>query len=297
MPYNAAMSQADVVARSTRGPVTRGWLKRDLEALGVRPGMVLMVHASLSQLGWVVGGAITATAALCDALGLPFHLDYAPGQMPPPAPEAGTLIMPTFSTDNGEPSNWRHPPVPESWWDTIRHEMPPYDPSTAPLRMMGRIAEYFMALPGVMRSSHPGISWTGFGAQAESVLDNHSLDMCLGEDTPSGRCYELGGYVLSLATVRTTVLHLAEYRAEYPAKTIGNYAAALRANGKRRWMKYQDVKGDDEDFEQLRQDFMKAHLPTENTWREGEVAYSTSRLFAIRPLIDFAVKWMEEHRK
>ncbi|HES57920.1 MAG TPA: aminoglycoside N(3)-acetyltransferase, partial [Firmicutes bacterium] len=63
------MAEADAVARSTDGPVTREWLVRDLRALGVRPGMLLMVHASLSGLGWVIGGVVTVMDALRDAAG------------------------------------------------------------------------------------------------------------------------------------------------------------------------------------------------------------------------------------
>jgi aminoglycoside 3-N-acetyltransferase len=143
------MSEADVVARSTRGPVTREWLKRDITALGVKPKMLLMVHTSLSQLGWVLGGPVTVVHALCDAVG-----------------EDGTIVTPTFSSGNGEPSCWRNPPVPESWWKTIREEMPPYDPRTTPTREMGAVPEYFRNLPGVRRSSHPSASWAALGPLA-----------------------------------------------------------------------------------------------------------------------------------
>jgi aminoglycoside N3'-acetyltransferase len=52
-----------------RHPVTRSDLVRDVRALGVRPGGVLMVHTRMSAIGWVVGGAETVVLAVLDVLG------------------------------------------------------------------------------------------------------------------------------------------------------------------------------------------------------------------------------------
>ncbi|HDD55205.1 MAG TPA: aminoglycoside N(3)-acetyltransferase, partial [Chloroflexi bacterium] len=50
------MSEADVIKKTLNGPVTLEGLKQDLAELGVKPGMVLVVHSSLSAIGWVSGG-------------------------------------------------------------------------------------------------------------------------------------------------------------------------------------------------------------------------------------------------
>ena len=57
------------VFQSGRLPVVRSRLVDELRRLGVRPGAVLMVHARVSALGWVVGGTGTIVLALLDALG------------------------------------------------------------------------------------------------------------------------------------------------------------------------------------------------------------------------------------
>lgn len=44
-------------------------LAADFAALGVHPGMIVMVHSSLRRVGWTVGGPVTVIRALLQALG------------------------------------------------------------------------------------------------------------------------------------------------------------------------------------------------------------------------------------
>lgn len=89
------MSEQDIIERTPSRPATVDSLYADLAALGVSPGQVLIVHASLSSLGWVCGGAVAAILALEKALG-----------------DQGTLVMPTHSGDLSDPGEWENPPVP-----------------------------------------------------------------------------------------------------------------------------------------------------------------------------------------
>ena len=116
-------SENSAIARAER-PNTRESLAVDLRALGVAQGMTLLVHASLSALGWVAGGPVAVVQALIDAV----------------TPQ-GTLVMPANTADNSDPADWLYPPVPEAWWPIIRAQMPGFDPAITPTRMMGRIAE------------------------------------------------------------------------------------------------------------------------------------------------------------
>ena len=78
--------ESSAIARTER-PNTQESLATDLRALGVAPGMTLLVHASLSALGWVAGGPVAVIQALMDAL----------------TPQ-GTLVMPANTGDNSDPA-------------------------------------------------------------------------------------------------------------------------------------------------------------------------------------------------
>lgn len=49
---------------------TRETIAADLGRLGVQPGDLIMVHASLKAIGPVHGGAASVVSALCDAAGI-----------------------------------------------------------------------------------------------------------------------------------------------------------------------------------------------------------------------------------
>ena len=130
--------------------------------------------------------------------------------------------MPTHSTDLSDPSQWGNPPVPESWWQTIRETMPAYAPDLTPTRSMGKIAETFRKQDGVLRSAHPLHSFCARGPQASYIIGNHSLAYGMGENSPLGRIYDLQGSVLLLGVGHSsnTSIHLAEYRADFPSKRV-----------------------------------------------------------------------------
>ena len=48
--------------------VTRDQITADLRALGVEPGQVILVHAAVKSIGWVVGGPDEVLRALLDVL-------------------------------------------------------------------------------------------------------------------------------------------------------------------------------------------------------------------------------------
>jgi aminoglycoside 3-N-acetyltransferase len=153
------MSGEERAIAATTAPVTRAALGEDLARLGVRRDGVLLVHSSLSALGWVCGGAQAVVEALLDALG----------------PE-GTLVVPTHTGGYSDPSTWRFPAVPEAWWPVIRETMPAFDPDVTPARGLGLVVEVARSRPGALRSAHPMVSFAAVGPQAAAVTADHALD-------------------------------------------------------------------------------------------------------------------------
>lgn len=264
-----------MIDRSTH-PATISSLVDDLRELGVDTGMTLLVHSSLSRLGYVAGGAHAVVAALSSAVGA-----------------GGTLVMPTHSTDLSDPASWSNPPVPAAWWDRLRSEMPAYDQMLTPTRGMGAIVECFRHVPGVLRSDHPTVSAAAVGPDAEFIVAGHELACGLGESSPQARVYDLDGHILLLGVSHSnnTSLHLSEYRALGPDAEFTTYGSPVRVNGTRRWVTYRNLVDDDEDFERLGEDFAEAGLE-----RTGRVGSGQGRLMRARDIVDFGAEWMREHR-
>ncbi len=57
------------VVQKTETLATVESLHADFKALGIREGMILLVHSSLSTIGWVCGGAVAVIIALQEVLG------------------------------------------------------------------------------------------------------------------------------------------------------------------------------------------------------------------------------------
>ncbi|MFS4096350.1 aminoglycoside N(3)-acetyltransferase [Streptomyces sp. AF1A] len=253
------------------GPlVTRDTVAAQLRTLGVRSCEILLVHSSLSSLGWVNGGAVAVVQGLLDALG-----------------PAGTLVVPAQSTELSDPALWSRPPVPEEWWDVIRATMPPYDPLTTPTRGIGVIPETVRTWPGALRSAHPHTSFAALGPHAREITDGHAPDCRLGEHSPLARLEKLGARVLLLGAGydACTSFHLAEYRTPAPLVDVGRPAPG---GG---WETLTEVSISSERFDELGHDFERDRPVV-----RGKVGAADVRLFSLAEAVAYAERWLPLHR-
>lgn len=114
--------------------------RTDLLNLGLLPGGVVMVHASLRALGQVSGGAETVIQGLLSALGAD-----------------GTLLMPALS------------------YEHVNRENPRFDVKNTPSNV-GIIPETFRQRAGTKRSIHPTHSVCALGPLSAALLDPHIED-------------------------------------------------------------------------------------------------------------------------
>lgn len=286
---------------STRPPVTYTRLRSDLAALGVRPGAALMVHARLSAVGWIPGGADTVVQALLDTL-----------------TEPGTLMV---------LCGWEHQCYDLERWPPQRRtayldEPPAFDPQVSAADPgVGRLPERVRTWPGAYRSRHPMGSFAALGRRNQELLADQPWNGMYGPGSPLERLVDVDGQVLMLgAPLETaTLLHYCESIAEIaeppsgPGKRRVTYRMPLSGcqtaadDGEVVWREFTDLEtGSDEDpsaevlpytgvvgervdaFEVIMTDALAAGLS-----RSGRVGHAASHLLSARDLSAFGTQWIE----
>ena len=254
--------------------ITRDRLRSDFGAFGLKPGSLIMMHSSLKSVGWMPGGVQFFLEVLLDYMG----------------PD-GTLMVPTHSSQLTDPKDWKAPPVPKAWHETIRNDFPAYDPATTPTRSMGVLPETLRRWPGAIRSAHPHTSFAAIGPLAKDLTADHQLSSPMGKGSPLQRLVDLNGETLFLGTgfANNTCFHLAEdYFPNAPRAIDG---APVLVDGKRQWVSYDAVEDNDDDFVACGEAFEKTgavHL--------GKIGQADCKLFRTRNAVDFAIQWLGQNR-
>ena len=263
------------VIKNTQTPNTIATIESDLKKLGLKKGMTIIVHSSLSQIGWICGSEQAVIEALMNVI-----------------TEDGNIVMPTQSTDVSDPKHWGAPPIPDDWWQIVRDTMPAFNPKSTPTRGMGRIAECFRTFDGVKRSNHPTVSFAAWGANADKIVENHELSFGFGKNSPLRKIYDLSGHILLLGVDydKNTSLHLSESCSQVRGTLFSG--APIMEQGKRVWKEYECLDHNTDDFLEIGLNFEKAHHVSKE-----KVGNATAKLMNQRELVDFGMIWYNKTMK
>lgn len=260
-------------------------LQRELAALGVRAGDVLMVHVSLRKMGLArsqfgAGGpelllhaleaAVGADGTLMMILGSEYAYDWVNSK---PIEERAQLLAGT----------------------------PPFDRLTAAvLPEVGWFAEVFRRAPGTMLSDNPSGRFAARGARAAELLCDQPWNDYYGPGSPLQKLCDAGGKVLRLGADpnTVTVLHYAEYLARLPEKrrTRWDYVVPGAAGPQHvRIECLDDAEGiadwGGEDYFAM---ITNAYVAT-GAARQGVVGRAASELMDAASFAAFGASWMEKN--
>jgi aminoglycoside 3-N-acetyltransferase len=179
---------ATVTELTDRTHVCQESIKAALRDLGLGAGDVVLVHSSLSSMGYVVGGASTVIEAFLAVLD----------------PSRGTLVLPTLCQRDIDK----------------RFEIWDIDQSPSDV---GRITEVGRLRPDAVRSDHPTHSVAAIGARAEEITRDHGNahdrpspwgPAAFGIGSPWEKLYEWNAHYLFLGVTTScnTIGHFAQSR-------------------------------------------------------------------------------------
>lgn len=161
------------------GNYTKSDLVADLELLGIKRNVPLLVHSSLRSIGWVEGGATTVIKALLEVLG-----------------EQGTLMVPALTgTKEDSPQN------------------PPKFDVRYSKCWTGAIPETLRTTEGAVRSLHPTHSVSALGFDKHSITKGHELSQSpCDENSPYYKNCIKNGQILFIGVAQesNTTIHMCE---------------------------------------------------------------------------------------
>ena len=270
---------------ATSSGIDKKRLLADLRQLGIRPGDLVMVHASLRRLGLArtlfgEGGAALLLDVLDEVVG----------------PD-GTLMMTLGSEYEMDWVNQR--PVEER--AGLLAGSVPLDAKSAPaMKDVGWLAEAFRTRPGTIVSSNPSGRFGARGANAEALLSDQPWNDYYGPGSPLQKLSEQNGRILRLGADPDTVtaLHYAEYLARLPNKrrTRWDYLVLSEGVATHVWIDCLDdnqgvAEYEGEDYFAV---ILKQYLEL-SRHRSGLVGQAQSELIDAADLVAFGTRWMERN--
>jgi aminoglycoside N3'-acetyltransferase len=260
-------------------PRSRARITEELRDLGLRPGDVVMVHASLRKVGPVEGRADGLIAAVLAAIG-----------------PRGTMLMVLGAADDHAWVNER----PEAERPALLADAEPFDALRTPAQPdVGTLAEVFRRYPGTVVSDHPEGRFAAHGARARELLDEVPWDDYYGPGSPLEQL-AAGGRILRLGADLDTVtaLHHAEYRCSvWPKRRARRYRRVATADGPSiRVVECLDDEHGIADYagEDYFADLLRDYL-NDRRIQAGLVGDAPSELLEAEDVVEYGTRWMDEH--
>lgn len=204
-------------------PVTIPRLKNSFQSVGIKKGDIVMVHASISSLGYVIGGAEAIYEALYQLIG-----------------SEGTIVVPSQTVEISDPSSWQYPAIPSEWFEMIREHLPAFDKERSFSKAMGEFSHFIGRLPNSYRSNHPMYSFSATGFHAKEIVEHQTLDFPFGLHSPLSKMYDFGAKILMIGTdfETNTALHLAEH---FLNREVITEKSKMSVSGQEKWVEFKTI--------------------------------------------------------
>ena len=258
---------------------SREALADDFRRLGVRPGDVVMLHASVRAVGEVAGGPDQIHLALGDAL-----------------TEAGTLMVYAGCPEYYDEVGRGHLSAEQE--REILEKLPPFDAATArSARDNGALVELFRTWPGTLVNAHVA-RFAARGSDAAHLVSGQPWDFAYGTGSPLERFVQLDGRILLLGSDHdaVTFLHHAEHVADFAGKRVVRFKVPVEDDGVRVWRDMAEVDTAERAHDHWPDRFFARIVDTylaRTRNRGGRVGDAASVLLDARGLLEFALPVME----
>ena len=262
--------------------LTRASLGDDLNRIGLRAGDTVMVHAAMSKVGPLLNGPDALSNAILDVVGS----------------EGTMLVYTSWDSRHDDLMDDDDRVLPE--W---RAHVPGFDrQASRAVRMNGIIAEVVRTMPGAHRSANPGASVAAIGKLAEWITANHPQDYGYGEGSPLAKLVERGGRVLMVGAPwdTMTLVHHADHLANLPDKLVRRYEVPFAGDAGKTWRVVEEFDTTEPVTEGLPDDYIEQIVTAYvagGAGCEGLIGLAPSLLVNAKPMLAFAIDWLEAHPK
>ncbi len=216
--------------------ITKADIMTQLSNIGVQRGMLLLIDADCTMLGYISGGVQAIIEALMETVGY-----------------EGTIVMPAFNNGNLDPACHGAKRIMRENWGLVRDHAMPFHRKLSEPDTSDELVHQFLRNEGVIRSYHPIYSFAAWGKYAKIICDKHPLHFGLSKESPLGKLTELNGYSLLLGCSYTdcTAFQLARYSGDQlPIKIL---SAPIEQNNRLVWKDMLDLELDNSGFEVIGQ--------------------------------------------